>query len=275
MRTAFSLLLLVPAVLAGTARDASKSFEEGRYREALALYARLAEETPEDPRPAFNAGVSAYRAGDMEEAVARFDAAARSPDLPLQQQAHYNKGNALYRAGEALQDPRATIGHWERALRAYDNALALNTTDALARENREFVRQRLDELRRQQEQENQQENQENQEDQGDQQEEQPQDQEGEQQPRDEQDQEGQQQPREEQPQDREGEQQPRDEQDQEGRQPPPQDGNEEQEASDEEPRQGAMTREEALQLLDSRKDQGGMMLFSPTPASARPPQKDW
>ncbi|HUK81802.1 MAG TPA: hypothetical protein VLZ12_04135 [Verrucomicrobiae bacterium] len=98
----------------------------------------------------YNNGVTAYRSNDFSSASSAFEQATASPDRMLQQRAYYNLGNAAYRLGEA--DPAKAQPLWERAVKSYETALALEPNDADAKFNRDFVKKRLEELKKQQQQ---------------------------------------------------------------------------------------------------------------------------
>jgi Ca-activated chloride channel family protein len=98
----------------------------------------------------YNDGVTAYRSNDFSSAASAFEQATASPDHAVQQRAHYNLGNTCYRLGEA-QPPQAQQ-LWQRAVKSYDSALALDPNDADAKFNRDFVKKKLEELQKQQEQ---------------------------------------------------------------------------------------------------------------------------
>ncbi|MBK1648182.1 VWA domain-containing protein [Rhabdochromatium marinum] len=82
-------------------------------------------------------GTAAYRAGDYQAAAENFAAGNTATD-------HYNRGNALARAG-ALED----------ALAAYEETLALQADHEDARYNHEQVKKLLEQQQKQQEQQNQ------------------------------------------------------------------------------------------------------------------------
>ena len=113
----------------------------------------------------YNNGVTAYRSNDFTSAATAFEQATASPDRALQQRAFYNLGNTAYRLGEA--DPTKAQPLWERALKSYETALALDPKDEDAKFNHDFVKKKLEELKKQQEQ--QQQNKQNQQDQKNQQ----------------------------------------------------------------------------------------------------------
>lgn len=125
---------------------ALREYEAGRYESALRDFQALLEKRPEDERLQFNAGTAHYRMGHYDEAAALFEQATRSQDLKLQEWAYYNRGNSLYRLGEQAADPVRQRQLWEEALRQYLHALRLNTNNADAQYNLEFVRRRLEEL---------------------------------------------------------------------------------------------------------------------------------
>jgi Ca-activated chloride channel family protein len=115
-----------------------------------------------DERVVYNRGTEAYVRGEFADAVSDLRDALRTPDLSLQQRAYYNLGNALYRQGQAAQEkePQTTIKHWQESIKAYEDALALDSNDEDARYNRDLVKKKLEQLQQQQEQENQQDQQE-------------------------------------------------------------------------------------------------------------------
>ena len=107
------------------------------------------------PRVEYNAGTSAYRAGQFLRATQAFQKsikAAPASDakrLADQEDAYYNLGNALYRAGQQSEksDPQQAIQQWTEAVKAYDTALQLHGDDADSKYNRDFVQRKIDALR--------------------------------------------------------------------------------------------------------------------------------
>ncbi len=119
----------------------------------LCLAFVAATKSPQWPR-LYNEGVTAYRSNEFAAAATAFEQVTASTDRALQQRALYNLGNACYRLGEA--QPPQTQQFWQRALKSYESALALDPNDADAKFNRDFVKKKLDELKKQQEQQQQQ-----------------------------------------------------------------------------------------------------------------------
>ncbi len=266
--------------------SALRDYEAGRYEESLKGYEELAQRRSEDPRLRFNAGAAAYRNGQFDEAAKWFGQVTTAPDLRLQEHAYYNLGNALFRAGEVSGDPKQTQANWEKALQQYDRALKLNTNNADARFNQEFVKRRLEELKQQPPPQSQPDRSKDQEDPKDQ----PQDQQAkqDQQPQNQerrQDEQQQQQAQEQRQQDQRPQSQPQpkeqDEQQQQAQGNPDQPKEEEQTSEQKGERQpaspGQMTPEEAKRLLDAQKGEEQVLQFRPPakPRDARRPFKDW
>ena len=105
----------------------------------------------------YNEGTTAYENGEFEEAAEKLKASLATPDLEIQGKAYYNLGNSLYRVGQDLmqEDPKKTIEAWEKSVKAFEDALALNEADEDAKFNRDFVQKKLDELKEQQPQDQQ------------------------------------------------------------------------------------------------------------------------
>lgn len=275
----FVVLVSWPCMTTASPSGALREYEAGRYGDALRAYQDALQRAGDDPRLRFNAGVAAYRDGQFEEAARQFGRATTAMDLQLQQQAFYNLGNTLYRAGEGAADAQQAQATWTQALQQYQNALKLNPEDTDAKFNLEFVKQRIEELKQQQQQQQSQPQ-----DPKDPQQDQPQQQNDSsgQDPQQEQENQQQQQdaPQQQQPQD--ASQQPNEQPDEP--QPPQSPGqqkdDEQPEAPKDEPSQvapGQMTPEEARRLLDAQKGEEQVLPFRPEgkPKDASRPFKDW
>ncbi|MGB6222889.1 VWA domain-containing protein [Haloferula sp.] len=105
----------------------------------------------------YNAGTTAYENGEFEEAAEKLRDSLETPDLAVQQRAYYNLGSSLYRIGQGQlqEDPKKTMASWEQAVKAFEDALALDDSDEDARFNRDLVQKKLDELKQQQPQDQQ------------------------------------------------------------------------------------------------------------------------
>ncbi len=321
-QAAATLLLFVALAFSVQQAEASKgedAYREGDFLTASMFYDEQLQESPQDSRLHFNYGTAAYKNNMYEDAIKAFAEALKSDDLGLQEEAYYNRGNALFQRGnETLQtDPQHTIELWEQAVSSFDGSLQLNSMNEDAAYNLKFVKQKLEELKKQQEEQQEQKDQEQQDKDESKEQEQDKEQQGDQGQQDSEEQGEQEKEQDssdasqEQQDNKEGSQDQQNDQDadQEGQegeeeQAPqndtaPGDEEEQQEAEaaaeqeaaeekeeqeararDQERRlQGRMTNEEAMQLLNSLKDEEGELNFVPSAGaeSARDqePTKDW
>lgn len=154
------LLVLLAIVLMGyrsahaSPLDAEAAYKAGNYDMAVQGYRSEAEKAPEDSQLQFNLGAAAYKGKQYPVALASFKKSLRAQDIGLQNQSYYNIGNTLYRKGEGTkkQNPQQTIQNWEASIKAYQNALKLKPDDKDAEFNRDFVKKRLEELKKNQQQ---------------------------------------------------------------------------------------------------------------------------
>jgi len=149
---ALILLALWPATAGASPSSALREYKSGHYPQALSEFERALEKKKDDPRLQFNAGAAAYRNRQLELAAKHFDQVIGSPDIKLQQESYYNLGNVLYHLGEQSADPAAKSARWEDALKNFENSIKLNSQDPDARFNYEFVKKKLEELKKQQQQ---------------------------------------------------------------------------------------------------------------------------
>ena len=105
-----------------------------------------------DPRQTYNQGTEAYNEGDFPKATESLRASLKTQDLTLQQRSYYNLGNSLYRTGQGslAKDPEATMKTWGESLKAYQDALALNSADEDAQYNKALVEKKIEALKQQQ-----------------------------------------------------------------------------------------------------------------------------
>jgi Ca-activated chloride channel homolog len=128
----------------------------------LFLFPTVAMASTENWPRLYNHGVTAYESNDFAQAAASFENATSSQDRALQARALYNLGDTDYRLGQA--QPAQAQQLWQRAIKSYESALALDPQDADAKFNRDFVKKKLEELKQQQQQQQNQKNQQDQQD---------------------------------------------------------------------------------------------------------------
>jgi len=165
---ALLFLLLSPAEVLASPSSALRQYEAGKYEDALKEYQQLLKRKADDPRLHFNAGAAAYQAEQFDEAAREFNEALSATDLQIQQRAYYNLGNTLYQLGEGNPDPTKKTEAWENSVKGFESALKLNPQDADAKFNYEFVKKKLEELKKQQQQSSQDKSQDQKQDQKDQ-----------------------------------------------------------------------------------------------------------
>lgn len=285
------LFFSAPGISSASSWEARRDYQAGRFEEALKEYKDLMrQDKKEDPRLPYNAGAAAYRSGQFNEAARLFGQAINTPDLNLQEQAYYNRGNALFQSGEREQDPQARRKAWEQALKDFEASLKLSPQDADAQHNHEYVKRRLEELKQQQQQNQQQDSnkdQQQQQDQNQQQDQQKQDQ------QDQNQQNQQQQQSQEEQQKKSDQNQQQDSQQQQDKQqqpspgeqeqkPQPQqgeqkenEGEQEQQPQPAEGKPGEMTPQQAAQFLDAQENDTRLMPLPVPNSGERKVRKDW
>jgi Ca-activated chloride channel family protein len=131
----------------GAADRGLRSYDAGRYEQALQAYEKLLERRPDDPRLLYNAGTAAFQAQDYTNAIRVLHGATTAPELELQQRAFYNLGDALFRQGELVPDRQSRQELWQQAVESFDAALKLDPQDGDAEFNRNFVKRKIEELK--------------------------------------------------------------------------------------------------------------------------------
>ncbi len=131
--------------------DAFELYNNGKYKEAYEAFKRMAEKDPKGAGLHFDAGTSAYKGKQYDEALEAFGNALASNDPNLQAQSLYNFGNTLFRRGEEQKTRETKVANWRDAIKQYDAALDFLKThkdEALAANtayNRDVVQKHLDE----------------------------------------------------------------------------------------------------------------------------------
>ncbi len=276
--------LLLPCSATASSADALKQYESGRYDAALKEYDRLRAQRPEDARLAFNAGAAAYQAKKFEDATRHFSGATGARDPLLAQSAFYNLGNAYFQAGDAATEPEQKQEAWQGAIGFYDTALKLRPEDVDAKHNRDFVQRKLEELKKQQEKSKDDKEQKNGDKQGDQKDDQKKQDKSDKDKKPDEQKKDQQKPDQKKPEDSKPDQQKQDQQkqadkggdqkppepkkpqDQQGQQKQGQKGDQGEQQSGQAAALGKMTAAQAMQLLDSQRNDERPLIFLPTNA---------
>jgi Ca-activated chloride channel homolog len=141
---------VAPRLTAESPGEAFDAYSKGDYRKARVEYERLATQRPDDPRLRFNAGAAAYKQNDFTNAAGWFESALATSDVKLQQKAYYNLGDTRYRLGETQKEADRKMALWRESLTNFSAAVNLDPADTNAASNLAYVRQRIEELERQQ-----------------------------------------------------------------------------------------------------------------------------
>lgn len=155
------LLWAWPAQAATVGQSVNKGnhfYKTGEFTESLRMYEEGLKKDPESDILNFNAGTALYKEGRYDDAVAHLQKAILSDEKSLQQRAHYNLGNALYKSGAAKEkkDIATAVKSLEESLQHYLSALALDKADTDAQYNYDFVKKELERLIKEQQKQQQQ-----------------------------------------------------------------------------------------------------------------------
>ncbi len=167
------LACLAPPARAAPLRPtpAARHFDKGDYGKALELFEAEVSRASGERKSRLQLGeaAAAYRLGRFARAQRAYSGALLSRKPPVQEQAHFGLGNTHFYAGARLLEPgenqqttpsgaavETATRLWRDAIGHFEAALALNPGNHQARQNRDHVRKRLEELlrRRQQQEQN-------------------------------------------------------------------------------------------------------------------------
>jgi Ca-activated chloride channel family protein len=119
----------------------NKLYAAEKYPEAAETYSRALKLRPDDPTLQHNRGAALYKAGQLQASEQAFSAAMADAPQQLQQDLHYNIGNARYR-----------LANFKGAIEQYKQALRLKPDDGEAKYNLELAQRKLKEQEEQQQQ---------------------------------------------------------------------------------------------------------------------------
>jgi len=134
-------------------------YEQQKYPEAYAHFEKTLEENPgtrQSDRIQFDAGAAAYKMKDYNKALQSFSQALLSKNPHLQSESHYNLGNTLYQRGEAEKSDQKKLTNWESALQHYEETLKAEPQNKNAKDNYEYVKKKIEELKKKQQEQKQQ-----------------------------------------------------------------------------------------------------------------------
>src|SRR6266571_591280 len=131
------------------------SYQQGKFEDAYKEFQETLKSHPEsraEEKLQFDSGAAAYKLKDYNKALESFSQALLTPDTGLQTKGHYNLGNTLYQRGEMQKTDDKKLSDWTNDLDHYEQTLKLNPQNKEAKDNYEYVKKKIDELKNRKEQ---------------------------------------------------------------------------------------------------------------------------
>ena len=127
-----------------------EAYRNGKFEDAYSQFQQTLKSYPEshaEDKLQFDSGAAAYKLKDYSKALESFSQALLSPNTGLQSKSHYNLGNTLYQRGEAQKSDEKKLSDWTNALNHYEQTLKLEPQNKEAKENYDYVKKKIDELK--------------------------------------------------------------------------------------------------------------------------------
>jgi Ca-activated chloride channel family protein len=152
---AMAAVLLLLANASFAAAPGLDAYRQNKFSEAYQEFEKTLKEHPQthaSDKIEFDAGAAAYKMKDFGKALNSFSQALLSPDAGLQGKSHYNLGNTLYQRGDAQKKDDEKLKDWTNALQHYEQSLKIAPENKEAKENLEYVKRKIEELKQKREQ---------------------------------------------------------------------------------------------------------------------------
>ena len=146
---AVALLLLLCSSAFATAPGID-AYQQGKFEDAYKEFQETLKSHPQsraEDKLEFDSGTAAYKLKDYNKALESFSQALLTPDTGFQSKGHYNLGNTLYQRGEMEKGDDKKLSDWTNALDHYEQTLKLDPQNKEAKENYEYVKKKIDELK--------------------------------------------------------------------------------------------------------------------------------
>jgi Ca-activated chloride channel family protein len=147
------LILLCSSALATA--PGIDAYQQGKFEDAYKEFQGTLKSHPEsraEDELQFDSGTAAYKLKDYSKALESFSQALLTRDTGLQSKGHYNLGNTLYQRGEMQKSDDKKLSDWTNALDHYEQTLKLDPQNKEAKDNYEYVKRKIDELKNKKEQ---------------------------------------------------------------------------------------------------------------------------
>jgi Ca-activated chloride channel family protein len=135
------------------------AYREGKFNDAFSQFQQTLKMHPQsraEDKLQFDSGAAAYKLKDYGKALESFSQALLSPDTGLQSRSHYNLGNTLYERGDTQKSDDKKLSDWTNALNHYEQTLKFEPGNKEAKENYDYVKKKIEELKNKKQQKEQQ-----------------------------------------------------------------------------------------------------------------------
>jgi Ca-activated chloride channel homolog len=152
-------LLLLLCLSAFAAAPGINAYQQGKFEDAYKEFQETLKSHPQsraEDKLEFDSGTAAYKLKDYNKALESFSQALLTPDTGFQSKGHYNLGNTLYQRGETQKGDDKKLSDWTNALDHYEQTLKLDPQNKEAKDNYEYVKKKIDELKNKKQQQQQQ-----------------------------------------------------------------------------------------------------------------------
>ena len=152
---AATILILLCSSSAFATAPGVNSYQEGKFEDAYKEFQDTLKSHPQsraEEKLQFDSGTAAYKLKDYNKALESFSQALLTPDTGLQTKGHYNLGNTLYQRGEMQKADDKKLSDWTNALDHYEQTLKLDPQNKEAKDNYEYVKRKIEELKNKKEQ---------------------------------------------------------------------------------------------------------------------------
>jgi Ca-activated chloride channel homolog len=126
------------------------AYRDGKFGDAYSQFQQTLKTHPQsraEDKLQFDSGAAAYKSEEYGKALESFSQALLSPDNSLQSKSHYNLGNTLYQRGETQKNDDKKLSDWTNALDHYQQTLKLEPQNREAKENYDYVKKKIDDLK--------------------------------------------------------------------------------------------------------------------------------
>ena len=148
-------ILMLTTIGASASAPGLDLYQQQKFNDAYTEFQKTLQAHPQTQaidKIQFDSGAAAYKMKDYKKALESFSQALLSKDSGLQSSSHYNLGNTLYQRGDGQKGDDKKLIDWTNALQHYGETLKLQPQNKEAKDNYEFVKRKIEELKKKKEQ---------------------------------------------------------------------------------------------------------------------------